>query len=83
MSMLVSKLMHVSEMGPGCVHWLGVYLRRLVDTVRVMDWYPQVTTGTNTNQDPRCHMPLVLNTLRSRQNGHQFPDDTFKYIFLN
>ena len=31
-------------------------------------------------------MPLelvVLNTLRSRQNGRHLPDDIFKYIFLN
>ena len=25
----------------------------------------------------------VLNTLRPRQNGHHFPDDIFKCIFLN
>ena len=24
-----------------------------------------------------------LNTLRPRQNGRRFPDDIFKYIFLN
>ena len=24
-----------------------------------------------------------INTLRPRQNGHHFPDDVFKYIFLN
>ena len=26
---------------------------------------------------------LHINTLRPRQNGRHFPDDTFKYIFLN
>ena len=25
----------------------------------------------------------LLNTLRPRQNGHHFPDDIFKWIFLN
>ena len=27
--------------------------------------------------------PLVINTLRPRQNGRHFPDDIFKSIFLN
>ena len=26
---------------------------------------------------------MALNTLRPRQNGHHFPDDIFKWIFLN
>ena len=25
----------------------------------------------------------TINTLRPRQNGHHFADDTFKWIFLN
>ena len=29
-----------------------------------------------------CTLCFCLNTLRPRQNGHQFPDDIFKYIFL-
>ena len=33
----------------------------------------------------RCPKPIValVNTLRPRQNGRHFADDTFKYIFLN
>ena len=31
---------------------------------------------------PACCL-LVLNTLRPRQNGRHFPDDMFKWIFLN
>ena len=31
----------------------------------------------------RAQIYEVLNTLRLRQNGHHFPDDTFKCIFLN
>ena len=27
--------------------------------------------------------PECVNTLRPRQNGHHFPDDIFKCIFLN
>ena len=31
-----------------------------------------------------CHTPLkLINTLRPRQNGRYFADDTFKCIFLN
>ena len=26
---------------------------------------------------------FIVNTLRPTQNGRHFPDDTFKYIFLN
>ena len=29
-----------------------------------------------------CHI-IEVNTLRPRQNGRHFPDDIFKYIFLN
>ena len=31
------------------------------------------------------HLPgrLIFNTLRPRQNGRHFPDDIFKYIFMN
>ena len=37
---------------------------------------------------PRIHSPefshvVALNTLRPRQNGRHFPDDIFKWIFLN
>ena len=33
----------------------------------------------------RCgsNLQLIFNTLRPRQNGRRFPDDIFKYIFLN
>ena len=37
-------------------------------------------------RDCRCHMSRLLtwiNTLRPRQNGRRFADDTFKRIFLN
>ena len=36
--------------------------------------------------DPSIHIhpyPFLINTLRSRQNGHHFADDIFKCIFLN
>ena len=28
-------------------------------------------------------MVILVNTLRPRQNGHHFPDDILKHIFLN
>ena len=34
------------------------------------DWYHDVAN-------------IVINTLRPRQHGRHFPDDIFKYIFLN
>ena len=37
-------------------------------------------TFTNFEKDICCH---IVNTLRPRQNGRHFPDDIFKYIFLN
>ena len=30
-----------------------------------------------------CDITIVINTLRQRQNGCNFPDDIFKWIFLN
>ena len=32
---------------------------------------------------PTQAVPELLNTLRPRQNGHRFADDTFKRIFMN
>ena len=34
-------------------------------------------------QDFNSFSSTSLNTLRLRQNGHQFPDNIFKCIFLN
>ena len=35
-----------------------------------------ITLDTKTNG-------VLINTWRPRQNGRRFPDDIFKYIFLN
>ena len=40
--------------------------------------YDQFKTSTSSVPDPS-----VVNTLRPRQNGRRFADDTFKCIFLN
>ena len=32
---------------------------------------------------PTAGSHCKINTLKPRQNGHHFPDDTFKHIFLN
>ena len=34
-----------------------------------------------TKQDTKP--PISLNTLRPKQNGRRFADDTFKHVFLN
>ena len=43
----------------------------------VMVFQPKIHHGTHL-----WHV-LILNTLRQRQNGRRFADDTFKCIFLN
>ena len=52
-----------------CQHWLR----------------QQPITWINGDQDLWCHMASLewLNSLRPRQNGRLFADDTFKRIFLN
>ena len=48
-----------------------------------------VTVATDVYQTPKegmwanIYQMQILNTLRPRQNGRRFPDDIFKYIFLN
>ena len=55
-------------------HWLGTYLDwSLVDTNKACH------AGSH-YWDYYLH---ILNTLRPRQNGRHFADNTFKYIFLN
>ena len=41
-------------------------------------WYPRVALLAAILSRPQC-----VNTLRPRQNGRHFPDDIFKWIFLN
>ena len=31
----------------------------------------------------KADLPAMINTLRPGQNGHHFPDDIFKCIFMN
>ena len=57
--------------------------------VQVMAWCRQATSHYLNQCWPRSQKPYGVtrlqwvNTLRPRQNGYQFPDDTFKCIFLN
>ena len=50
-----------------------------------MLWYSIKTTTTIPlhRQASLNHSNSNINTLRLRQNGHHFPDDIFKWIFLN
>ena len=53
--------------------------------VIIFDGY-QIITRLCTMPRSTWHMQILLrslNTLRPRQNGRHFADDTFKYIFLN
>ena len=47
-------------------------------------WFPS-TEDTNWcgHLGWNCAQHMYLNTLRTRQNGRHFPDDIFKWIFLN
>ena len=41
-------------------------------------------TSSMSLDDRHCEAIIpIVNTLRLRQNGRHFPDDIFKYIFLN
>ena len=50
--------------------------------------YDKTFTGEELDEESHF-IPLfqanseLINTLRPRQNGHRFPDDIFKWIFLN
>ena len=45
--------------------------------------FVQIYTGFNWARHPRTKQPVCANTLRPRQNGRHFADDTLKSIFLN
>ena len=48
-----------------------------------MVWIYQIVTGvTSVVGVPSTHL-VFINTLRSRQDGRHFPDDSFRCIFLN
>ena len=47
-------------------------------------WYASLyVTGACAHDVDSWHTKRLLNTLRPRQNGRNFPDDIFKCIFLN
>ena len=43
----------------------------------------RLSTGTGTEWITQSLSTITLNTLRPRQNGLHFPDDIFKWIFVN
>ena len=64
--------------GPSVVLWLIPYLNPLVEAGSRFPWTDSISSPLdNTNRKKG------FSTLRLRQYGHRFPDDTFKYIFLN
>ena len=48
-----------------------------------MVWYSVVTSYGATKHSTKHGAEKSVNTLRPRQNGRHFPDDSFKWIFLN
>ena len=70
---------------PGCPHRIVVYARKFTCERLVV-----VLLHVNNKYLGMYEIPCVtklatiaINTLRPRQNGRRFPDDIFKYIFLN
>ena len=49
------------------------------------DYFTHIRTSERQHsyRGNRVMTPVHLNTLRSRQNGRHFPDDIFRWIFLN
>ena len=45
--------------------------------------HAKVTVDMHMPSGASRNVSQVLNTLRPRQNGRHFPDDIFKWIFLN
>ena len=82
---------HDPEMGRGSCVWPHDGDRRVLPwwQVDLGDTYVVISVRiTNRNRDrrklqPYCQPTNRINTLRPRQNGHQFADDILKCIFLN
>ena len=54
-----------------------------VGTCRAVVWSSLIPNGLKRFCSWNVHASLLLNTLRPRQNGRHFADDTFKRIFMN
>ena len=69
----IQQFLHIDSMNPSdalCVSGLGHHWFRL--------WFFFTCTASSHHLQQS-----LLNTLRPRQNGRHFPDDIFKWIFLN
>ena len=71
--MLELKLTHVSKMA----------LTHLLMLPMGYQWIHWTKSWSNTNDFTPRRKYDSLNTLRPRQNGRHFADDTFKSIFVN
>ena len=72
-------------------HWCGQVIYGCIIIFHYSKWE---TTDKRTNiiiptsherysVSNHCQLDCFFNTLRLRQDGHHFPDDIFKWIFLN
>ena len=98
LSMLGLKLIHVSKRGPKTVnmtarwHWLiwtkcvsAMPLSYPAHTIYVADnrwWTAIISPHLSDMKEIISIICSCINTLRPRQDGHHFPDDIFKCIFL-
>ena len=54
-----------------------------IKSLRVYYWYIKIPQCRCTEYMGFEDVAFYVNTLRPRQNGRHFPDDSFKWIFLN
>ena len=86
------------QKGVGLLMPRGCYPAHMVLIILLMrssrQYWPHGWLQVNCNRelarlslDISCYLPnpgiFIFNTLRPRQNGRHFPDDIFKWIFLN
>ena len=81
LSVVGLKLNHVSKRGP----WRHVRNCEVIGSLE--SWFHRRWNGSLERiwYCAAAHLiiPRFINTLRPRQNGHHFADDTFKHIFMN
>ena len=58
--------------------WYQISVVRVISMICLLWIYCHMLVDTSSKM-----LSIMLNTLRLRQNGRHFPDDIFKWIFLN
>ena len=81
-SVLNDALWDVEELHCGVCELGGLTVIKTTTKHDMLPWDPFMSDILQGCSRLRCSMPSI-NTLRPRQNGRQFADDTYKCIFLN